>query len=239
MKQDSCSKRIISENQCLEFLGQLQKDLHNDLLVVGSENGCSRTILSILDELKLPRDELESKISLTLQNAVLSFSSKLRTLETKDKRLQKLNSKPLPVKREPVKLFLSNDFDRVRQLYIGVLDSVYCLLGRCPSSAAMKQFCKRYFIYSLLCCLEEKFKGHTAYLVCKLAPPSEKPKFKIFQGEIPGVVIGGWIRRYFLSKKISQKEKIQLAMSLQNSKRAAKAFSKNKSKQYLTIKITW
>jgi hypothetical protein len=126
-----------------------------------------------------------------------------------------------------------SEFDRVRQLYIGVVDSVYCLTGRCPSQKAMIEFVVRYFIYALQDKLENAYKFHTAYLVCELTGLSElpsRPDF-IFEHDRSGVILGGWTRRFLQSSVKSNCEKIQMAMSLQNSKRAANAISLDKQEK--------
>jgi len=219
------SKRTSHLNQLEDVLGHILNQVSASSLEVELGETCtdsfsavSQKIVSICDDLQLPLDFIEHTFKDNFKKACLRFDTDRTTSG------YKLN---------PLDRFLSNNIDRVRQLYIGVLDSVYCLHGRCPSQRAMKNFVIRYFIYSLIDKLEDAFKFHTAYLVCLLSPPSDlpvRPDFipENFQSDM---VIGGWIRRYFKSEKISLKDKIQLAMSLQNSKRAAKAISLDKQEK--------
>jgi len=129
------------------------------------------------------------------------------------------------------KHLLDSSSNKVFQLYNGVVDVLYVITGRVPSVKSMNNFLNRYFIYSLLDILEDRYKFHTGHLVCSLIPPTELPKTVLGEEdehELPGVVIGGWVRRFFLSKHVSYKLKLKLAMSLQNAKRAAASISEIK-----------
>jgi hypothetical protein len=118
--------------------------------------------------------------------------------------------------------------NRVIQLYGGLLDTLYIICNRVPNADTTLKFLDRYFIFSLLDILEEKYKYHTGYLVCSLLPDSTLPNGDLFELEKPGVFIGGWVYRMFRSKNVPVEKKIKLAMSLQNAKRAAAAISKKK-----------
>jgi len=129
---------------------------------------------------------------------------------------------------EALHQFYQQSAHRVIELYIGVVDVLYVIFGRLPSQKASDSFLTRYLIYSFLDILEDKFKYHTMYLVTSLIPPSQPPKGVLDDGEVPGVFMGGWVRRYFISPNITIEEKLKAAMSLQNAKRAAAAISERK-----------
>lgn len=122
---------------------------------------------------------------------------------------------------------------RVLQLYGGIIDTLYILCNNIPSTIACIHFLERYFIYAILDKLEDKYKFHTGHLVCSLMPPTTPPKGDLYQGELPGVIVGGWVRRFFCSSKQSMEFKIKVAMSLQNAKRAAAAISDEKQQKAL------
>lgn len=129
---------------------------------------------------------------------------------------------------DAIKLFYQQSQHRVIELYIGVVDVLYVIFGRLPSLKSRDLFLQRYLIYSFLDILEDKFKYHTMYLVTSLIPPSTPPKGSVDEEEVPGIVIGGWVRRYFTSPRIPIEDKLKVAMSLQNAKRAAAAISERK-----------
>jgi len=210
--------------QTENFIGRVQQSVCNDFLAAESNKDVPSNFITILYDLQLPLEIYEStfKVNLIKLASLTKDTVQTATLLTKLKDVDdRFLSPDLP---------LFNELDRVRQLYIGVVDSVYCLLNRCPSQKAMENFVKRYFLYALMDKLEDVFKFHTAYCVCELTTISELPKRPdfILNNEISGGIIGGWIRRYLKSVKISSQRKIQLAMSLQNAKRAAKEISIDK-----------
>lgn len=130
--------------------------------------------------------------------------------------------------------------ERVLRLYEGLVHELFIMLDRVPSSRAGELFLRKYFIYALLDILEDKYKYHTGQLVCSLIPPTTLPKGSVYEGELEGIVIGGWTRRYFRSKnvtvdpvfdvdgKLLRPGKLLVAQALQNAKRAASAISEDK-----------
>jgi len=230
MKPVSVSDRELHIHLTEDLLGQIHNQMCEDFLVAESENRRTATILATLKELQLPYENY----LLTFKDYEDSYvSHRLDTTRTTTGGLVRPKKSDHISKSDDIESPFEDDIDRVRQLYIGVLDSVYCLTGRCPSQKAMNNFIKRYFLYSMINKLEDAFKFHTAYLVCKLTKLSELPKRPdfIFETDKSDGVIGGWIRRYLQSSKISSQRKIQLAMSLQNAKRAAKVISLFKQQQ--------
>jgi len=117
---------------------------------------------------------------------------------------------------------------RVSALLLSIVDVCYVHLGRYPKKETLKNFFRRYLFLSMVDELEDKFKFHSGYLVCSLLPGTTLPSGSLYQGEIPGVVLGGWVRRFFASDRYSSKKKIQFALALQNAKRGASAISVNK-----------
>jgi len=207
----------------LSLLAEVKSDFNSTFgLVVsgwgsGRENPFSREyICDFLTEIKLP-STLYDKISLIIENLVEAFT---QDRKTSCKSIESYMEDYLEVCRA-----------RVWALYSGVCDTCYCYTGRLPSKKASEKFLKRYFIFSILDELEEKYKYHTNYLACSLTEHSELPSGSVYPGERAGVVIGGWVRRYFTKKTRSLKEKIGFAKSLLNAKRAAKAISQRKQIQ--------
>lgn len=116
-----------------------------------------------------------------------------------------------------------------------VLDTVYVTIGRVPKYVSTLRFFQRYVLYYLKDEAEEHFKYHTGYLTASLCPGTQLPKKSpcILDTEVPGVIFGGIVRRYFNSSKLTLKKKFQLAMSLQNAKRGAVMISSAKQNQFI------
>jgi hypothetical protein len=127
--------------------------------------------------------------------------------------------------RKDLLLTFSSCCTRVQRLLDSVVDACYCTVFRLPSPTSQRNFFQRYLLFSIVDRLEEIFKFHSGYLVAKLCPPTEPPKLiNIYEG-VPGVILGGWVRRLFDSKNIPVQKKLKLALSLQNAKRGAAAVS--------------
>ena len=185
----SVSDRELHIHLTEDLLGQIHNQMCEDFLVAESENRRTATILVILKELQLPYENY----LLTFKDYEDSYvSHRLDTTRTTTGGLVRPKKSGHISKSDDIESPFEDDIDRVRQLYIGVLDSVYCLTGRCPSQKAMNNFIKRYFLYSMINKLEDAFKFHTAYLVCKLTKLSELPKRPdfIFETDNQMVLLG-------------------------------------------------
>jgi len=128
--------------------------------------------------------------------------------------------------------YFNNIKDKVIALYQGIVDVLVVHIGRLPSIQSMKNFINKYCSLYLLDIAEKRFKFHTAYLCCLLTG-SPLPVGSLPIGEVPGVIIGGWVRRFFTSSKIEDIRKISLALALQNAKRAALSISQDQQEQFL------
>jgi hypothetical protein len=200
--------------------------------VVSREDIKSPYIISKLEESKLPSNlynEISQKVKELLTFRFLkSFYHNQRKIDHALASKKPVNESSLEKTDRHSLCFdlVSELTKRVYALYDGVHDTCSVIMGRAPSLKASRNFINRYFIYGLLDCIEKRFKYHSAYLMCLLHPSTEKPQaIPLYENEIPGVVIGGWVRRYFSSEKFTVKEKTKFALSLQNCKRAALAIS--------------
>jgi hypothetical protein len=183
---------------------------------------CLQTQFLRFDELGLP-DHVWNQISVVLDGLRSESIAKLN----ESKESSKYSKIQANARLREIYLFEVVRYTRrVSMLLDSVIDSCYIITGRLPSRAAITTFFRLYLVWSLLDCLEERFKYHSGYLVCTLLPPSEMPilKFDLY-GSRPEVVIGGWVRRFFLSQKVDWDLKLKLALSLQNAKRGAMVIS--------------
>jgi len=165
-------------------------------------------LLQHLDECKFPIS-LYSKISLTEQR-----------LDIESTHIKPYNYESY------IGQYVSGCANRVKLLFDGVVQTIYCFCGRIPSRKTCEKFLKRYFLFAFLDILEDKYKFHTNYLLCSLTGESELPSSNdLFPGELPGIVIGGWVRRAFRSQKKDLQWKMLFANSLLQAKRAAAEIS--------------
>jgi len=91
----------------------------------------------------------------------------------------------------------------------------------------LEKFMVTYYLLALMDEMEAVYKFQTAYLVCQLTGSELPPVKKLwFKGHLPGVILGGWVRRFLFSRvNLNMRSKIQLAFSLLDAKRGADPIS--------------
>jgi len=80
---------------------------------------------------------------------------------------------------------------------------------------------------------EKYFKFHTSYLINRLLGSELPEPIHLYPGDLPGIVVGGWFRRFMESQKVDRELKLSLALGLQNVKRAAISISEDQQDNYL------
>jgi len=185
---------------------------------------------------------LQAKLPLNLDNQISEVViSKVRSFFVAEVYLdEEKTSSFIELCQNAIGMFTREVAERVLRLYEGLVHELFIMLDRVPSSRAEELFLRKYFFYAFLDIMEDKYKYHTGQLVCSLIPPTTLPKGELFEGELAGIVIGGWTRRYFQSKNVTvdpvfgvdgmllHPGKLLVAQALQNAKRAASAISEEK-----------
>jgi hypothetical protein len=179
---------------------------------------------------------VESRLPLCIYDKILSIiNSKLtRMLDTEghnstlEDSLKAKKQVPETEVSQNLRQIFNKITYRVKALFIGVLDSLYIICARIPKEKTVQIWTDRYYIFSMNDELEDKYKFHTNYLACSLHPDTELPQLNCYEEELPGIVMGGWVRRFFSSEKIPLWKKDKLAKSLLNAKRAAAPISEEK-----------
>jgi hypothetical protein len=208
--------RLLEQTRCRQYLTTLEETLFPVLLMIASNEQPTEQLNQLfcgaIDKAKLP----PSYYNLT--SVVI-------------KRLlgESTMSQPSLKFEEYLRIYTKECTERTLQLYFGIMDTLYIHLSRLPKISARNNFLTRYYIFALNDIMEDKYKFHTGYLYTSFFPYSEKPIDKYpFEGERSGVVLGGWVKRFFDSKNVDKNLKVDVANSLQDAKRAAAAISKRK-----------